>query len=262
VTLAVTSSSGRGRWLFLRGLAREQRHFGAFPQRFAATLGVDVLCLDLPGFGTEADRVSPSTIDAIADDVRDRWGKAAGGSIGHRRRWSILGVSLGGMVALSWCARFATDFERCVVVNTSAADLSPPWHRLRPGSWPTVLRAFLQAPSARERALLALTVHGDAGDRGALAEAFAAYFLERPPSRRSAWRQLLAASTSSLPATVAVPTLVLASEADRLVSWRCSARIAAELGAPLHVHPTAGHDLPQDDPEWLCARVADSIERA
>jgi hypothetical protein len=50
--------------------------------------------------------------------------------------------------------------------------------------------------------------------------------------------------------------LVLSSQGDRLVNPRCSARLASAWQAPHQQHPWAGHDLPHDDPDWLCQRLA------
>src|SRR5205814_3692341 len=61
-------------WLLLRGLAREQRHWGAFlPALQAALPDARVHCLDLPGAGTEHARTSPANARSIAEDVRQRW---------------------------------------------------------------------------------------------------------------------------------------------------------------------------------------------
>jgi pimeloyl-ACP methyl ester carboxylesterase len=49
--------------------------------------------------------------------------------------------------------------------------------------------------------------------------------------------------------------LVLASLGDRLVSPGCSRRIASRWALPIRLHPTAGHDLPLDDPEWVVQQV-------
>ena len=50
--------------------------------------------------------------------------------------------------------------------------------------------------------------------------------------------------------------LLLNGAGDRLVDPRCSDRIAAAFGLPLHRHPRAGHDLPLDAPDWVAAEVA------
>jgi hypothetical protein len=44
---------------------------------------------------------------------------------------------------------------------------------------------------------------------------------------------------------------------DRLAHPTCSGRLAEALAAPLVVHPTAGHELPLDDPDWLLAQLHD-----
>ena len=89
-------------WLLLRGLAREQRHWGRFPDALRSQLPDDqVFCLDLPGTGTEHQRKSPLEIAGIARDVRARF---AGLRAQHPGPWRLLAVSLGGMVAMQWCA--------------------------------------------------------------------------------------------------------------------------------------------------------------
>jgi len=67
---------GEGRptnWLILRGLAREQRHWGPFVDIFEAKVpGSRVHTLDLPGVGTECQRDSPATVAGIVSDLRER----------------------------------------------------------------------------------------------------------------------------------------------------------------------------------------------
>jgi pimeloyl-ACP methyl ester carboxylesterase len=219
--------SPRTSWLLLRGLGRESRHWRSFPRQLAeAAGGVEVLCLDLPGFGTEHRRRSPASVARIADDVRERFGSSSRSRGGTR--WSILGLSLGGMVALDWCSRYPDDFARCVIVNSSARP-SPPLERLRPAG----LRSLVPRDAMQQ------------------------WRLECPPRPSSIVAQLRAAMTYELPDQVAAPVLVLTSTADELVSHRCSRRIASHLGAELRVHHRAGHDLALDDPAWVCARIAD-----
>ncbi len=81
-----------------------------------------------------------------------------------------------------------------------------------------------------------------------------------PPHRANAAAQVRAALSMRSPGRIDVPTLVLTTAGDRLVSWRCSQRIAERLSLPLRVHTgvgrnAAGHDLPLDDPAWVCAQI-------
>lgn len=79
--------------------------------------------------------------------------------------------------------------------------------------------------------------------------------MERRPHRRSFVRQIAAALRSRLPRKIKAPLLVLGSRADRLVSWKCSERIARALGAELELHDEGGHDLVLDAGPWICARL-------
>ena len=116
-------------------------------------------------------------------------------------------------------------------------------------------RLLWSSSRARERAILDVTSNRTADDNEPVAAAWAGWFDEVRPKRSNVLRQLFAASRSTCPAQVAPPVLVLTSRADRLVSWRCSERLAAALGAELRVHDAGGHDLSLDAPEWICEQL-------
>lgn len=241
-------------WLLLRGLAREQRHFGDFPALFARRVPeARVHTLDLPGFGDQARRPSPTDVDAIVDDLRAR--------VTFVRPHGILALSLGGMVALRWAERYPDDVARVVVVNTSSADLSPPWQRFSLTVGARLPQLLAAAPAGRERAILGITSNRAAPANAPVAAQWAAWFDEVRPARVNVLRQLWAASRCTSPRRVAAPLLVLASRADRLVSWRCSERLAAALGAPLILHDAGGHDLSLDAPDWICDQVVQWLAR-
>ncbi|MFZ9885859.1 MAG: alpha/beta fold hydrolase [Myxococcota bacterium] len=242
------------RWVCLRGLVRESRHWGDFPARLCAEVKGSLsspLLLDLPGVGHEAGRRVPSTVSGFVDVLRPRL-------FPSRRpdtRDCLLAVSLGGMVALDWLARFPDDFECAVVINTSTADLSSPFARFHPRHIPAILRAAWRGGIERERILLDITTNDPALDRDAVARRHATYAEERPIGVGVFAAQLLAASRCRTPRRVEVPLLVLASKADRLVDVRCSMRLAEQLGCEISLHESAGHDLPLDDPDWVIAAV-------
>jgi pimeloyl-ACP methyl ester carboxylesterase len=49
--------------------------------------------------------------------------------------------------------------------------------------------------------------------------------------------------------------LILSSRQDGLVHVNCSLAIASRWKCPLQLHPTAGHDLVLDDPDWVIKEV-------
>jgi len=263
-------------WLFLRGLARAAAHWDRQPAALEAALPGDrVHTLDLPGIATAVERRAPWSVAAMVGDLRERWlelrdGTPAAGPLGQARGertgagpsgepgrpWGILGISLGGMVAMQWLASHPTDFERGVVIVSSAANLSPPWRRMLPSCTPTYLAAlFARDVEARERRILGVITNDDARRPGLVAKNVA-LAPTTPIPIPVAVRQLSAATVWRAPRTLPVPTLFLGSDADHMVHPGCTPKLATRFDMPCRMHPWGGHELPHDDPDWVAAQVA------
>ena len=241
-------------WILLRGLTRDRRHWGDFPDVLAgANPAHAVFAVDMAGNGERHRERSPASVSAMVDDLRRA---LRGQGIGSPHR--LLALSLGGMVALEWAARYPAEIERIVLVDSSSGSLSPFHRRLRPAQYLRLL-LFLACPSAhcRERLVMAMTSNRPDAQRVAL---WAAWRRANPVSLGNMLRQLIAAARYRGPAAVpAMPVLLLASRGDRLVDVACSRAMAARFGWPLVEHPDAGHDLPLDDPRWVAERVRDWV---
>lgn len=241
-------------WVFLRGLTREARHWGDFPARFQAELQtglgrIDVLTPDLPGNGRRWAESSPTRVEAIMEACRRELREQ-----GRAPPYRLLALSLGGMVALAWAARHPEECRAAVLLGTSLRSHNPIQERLRPGVWPILLGLLLADGEARERAILELTSARAAELRDVLPD-WTRWARECPVSRRNGLRQLLAATRFRAAGSPAVPLLFLAGAGDRLVDPRCSRTLARAWGADFALHPTAGHDLPLDDGDWVAAEV-------
>jgi pimeloyl-ACP methyl ester carboxylesterase len=173
---------------------------------------------------------------------------------GHAPPYCLLSLSLGSMMAVSWASRYPRECQALVLINTSLRPWSPFYARMRPSSWPIALRLLASSGYARERAILELT-SARAAERSDLIPAWMAYAQECPVSRRNALRQLLAAARFSCRERPAVPLLLLAGGDDRLVHPRCSQTLARAWNADFALHPSAGHDLPLDDGDWVTQAV-------
>jgi pimeloyl-ACP methyl ester carboxylesterase len=242
-------------WILLRGLMREQRHWGRFPGQLARALpGATLITPDLPGNGIHHARTSPTTVaDIVAFCRHDLQAR------GVPPPYSLLALSLGGMVAVEWASRHPDEIDRAVLINTSMRPFSRFHQRLRWRNYPDILRTLLDGGvDAQERLILRLTSrHGDAADRAGLLRRWLDYQRQYPVARANALRQLWAAARYRAPATrPAAPLLVLSSSGDQLVDPRCSQQLAQAWHAPHRVHPDAGHDLPLDDGDWVAAQVA------
>lgn len=251
---ALRPSLARGRWIFLRGLARQAGHWGAFPDIFRKALpGVEVLQPDLPGCGCATTTVCPTTVPEILEALRAEVGRRHPAA-DPGRPVAVLGLSLGGMLVVEWMARYPGELAGAVLVNTSLRGLSPPWRRLRVrGLWHLAGAALASTAAAREA-----HVYKMVSCRPDLAVRIVADWVALGDiPRGTAWRQLRAAARyqpRALPRPEAM--LVLASTSDGMVDPSCSRAVAAAMGAELREHPTAGHDLILDEPEWAAAAIA------
>jgi pimeloyl-ACP methyl ester carboxylesterase len=240
-------------WVFLRGLGREARHWGDFPQRFRALQGPvagDIVTPDLPGNGCLFDLPSPTRVDAMLEACRQELQAR-----GHAPPYHLLALSLGGMVAVAWARRYPTECRAAVLISTSLRPYCTVFQRLRPAAWLTLVRLLLLDGEAREGAILELTSARPEAQQS-LIPVWAAYARQFPPTRCNVLRQLLAAGRFSAAKRPDIPVLLLAGLNDRMVHPDCSRRLAGAWGARLILHPDAGHDLPLDDGDWVAREVA------
>ena len=251
-------------WLLRRGLTREARHWGDFASRFATALHEkshdkteDVIALDLPGNGEFHRQRSPASVGHMTDFFRAQiMARGLTSALPVR----VFAMSLGAMVATDWALRFPQEIERLVLVNTSFKTFSGPTERLRLNHWPTLAHMALQwrlpeAAPAIEHTLHRLTCQ-ETLTRAADVAAWLQIRRDAPVSAANAARQLWAAARYTGGSIAPIcPVLVLSSARDALVDPRCSLRLADAWHCAHHTHPTAGHDLPHDDADWVGERV-------
>ena len=215
------------RWVLLRGLTRDARHWGDFPTRLGAALApAEVLTPDLPGNGRLHLSASPLDVNAMAEACRAQL-RAAGAAPPYR----LFALSLGAMAAVAWATRYPDEIEACVLVNTSLRPYARLHERLRPACYPRLLRLGLlgATPARWEDAVFGLTSRSP-HDPALLAD-WTRWRIEHPVSRANALRQLLAAARFRAPRTApALPMLVLSSARDGLVDPVCSTRLAQAWG--------------------------------
>ena len=143
-------------WILLRGLTRESRHWGDFPQ---------ILRDACPAARDARDRPAgqrPPESSRPARRASKRWRKAAATQLreqGIAPPYFVLAMSLGAMVAVAWAHRHPEEIGGCVLINTSLRPFSPLHHRLRPQNYLSLTKLLLRCGDAeeRERTILRLT---------------------------------------------------------------------------------------------------------
>ncbi|MBL6986782.1 MAG: alpha/beta hydrolase [Methylobacter sp.] len=246
-------------WILLRGLARESAHWGDFvPLLQAAFPTATITLLDLPGTGCFYRDTSPSSIKAIAEQVR----RHALDNGNLRQPATILALSLGAMVAWEWMRSYPEDICGATLMNTSFADLSPFYQRLRWQSYKNfVVLTMTRDVHNREAAILQL-VSNRRNQREQTILDWVQIQNQRPISLKNSFRQIIAAATyrpGNLKPTP--PVLLLNGQGDRLVSPACSQAIHHKWNLELRRHPWAGHDLTLDDGAWVALQLKNWLDQ-
>ncbi len=244
-------------WILLRGLARESAHWGAFVPLLQSTFpDAQITLLDLPGTGCFHLETSPSTIKAITDEVRRH--ALDNGFI--EQPVTILALSLGAMVAWEWMRSYPEDISAAILMNTSFADLSPFYQRLRWQSYGKFIAlAMTRDLHNRESKILQLTSNRRNRDEQ-ITYAWEQIQIERPISLKNSFRQIVAAA-SYRPGDIKPkpPVLLLNGLGDRLVSPACSEAIQKKWNLELHRRIGAGHDLTLDDGAWVALQLKEWV---
>lgn len=241
------------RALFLRGLTREIRHWDGLPEKFQSLTNIPVITLDLPGAGVNAHLTSPKNINEYVEFLRQHMPQ--GGPI------VLIGISMGGMIALRWAEMYPLEIQSVFMINSSAKNLSKASERFNLGHWPTLLKILMSRfHQNKEKLILDITANKLSSERRLeLSHKFEKIQLEYPVSNLSKLNQILAARAFQVVNKVTVPVHIIYSLGDRLVDPSCSKKLTDVLKAKTHIHPDAGHDLPLDDPQWLLSVLANNI---
>lgn len=243
--------------ILLRGLARESAHWMQLPEQLCNTLGehCHIHCIDFPGCGVRYRQTALDSIPAMTDYVRVQ---LAAQKINEPVY--VIGISMGGMIALNWAQRFPEQVANVVLINTSAGDQPLQW-RLRPRAWLAMIAALLLPTSLRENLVLR-NVSNDRQHFAAHLQQWLHIQQQRPVTRTTIFTMLSAAARFRPQASCSVKGLIIASQGDRFVSCKASEELARRFQWPLQLHSSAGHDIPMDAPDWLCTSLANWLRAA
>ncbi len=236
---------GRGPPIVLvRGLARSHRYFEPIVPYLARYFRV--ILFDNRGSGRSDRPAGPYSSDQMADDV-----VAVMDAAGARSAW-ILGMSLGGMIALDTARRHPRRVSGLVLGSCTARGRGYP---TRVPLWPKLLLAISALlPRSMGRRVQAFVTLSDAFmDRWDLLAA------EDAPRIRDLLAHLGAIrSHDSVPylAQITAPTLVMAGRDDRLVPPDNSRYLASEMpNAELEIVADCGHNIETEQLGWMARRV-------
>ncbi|QYJ77558.1 alpha/beta fold hydrolase [Shewanella acanthi] len=266
-------------WVLLRGLMRDKRHWNGFDQRLRQR-GFRVVTPDLPGNGELYGELSPLNIAdygaavwqqleeqgavpqsgiELTDSYRESGNMADTARVGDTNVGPIylLGLSMGGMVALEMARQRPVLIKHLVLLNSSAANLSPWYHRF---NLINSLTAFLLRRRGDrlhpiESTIIRLTSCRHQHNNELIAH-WSQLRGELKPKFNNALRQLWAAFKYQCPDALKVPVSVLCGDRDSLVNIKASNALARHYKLEPIVLAYCGHDVTIDAPAKLAHCLA------
>jgi pimeloyl-ACP methyl ester carboxylesterase len=242
-------------WVFLRGLTRGTPHWGNFPEIFQK-LNPKALVefLEIPGNGSLNLEKTPIHPKTVIHFLKERSLFCQ-----NKTPFNICGISLGGMIALKWAELYPEDISSVVTINTSLSQFSPIYRRLLLSNYPRIIQGLMNGDSmTQEKIILEITSNKFSETKKYL-PFFAEFSQQHKTSTLNFFKQLLLANNIKIHQHAKVPLKIICSKNDRLVHFSCSELIANALNGDLIIHPSAGHDLPLDEPEWLSQNLNQSF---
>ncbi len=243
-------------FILIRGLIREAAHWGSFPRLLEQTYpGCKVTAVDIPGAGIYFESVSFLSIGKMVDQMRLQFLK----NRKENEQYFLIAISLGGMIAAQWMKEYQTDFKKVILINTSFSGYSSIFDRLKPAALFYLLKMPFLKGRQREARILSLVSNQKEVFNKTL-DLWEKIQKIRPVSLANTFRQLLAAARFRIGKfKPIIPVLILASAKDRMVNVKCSRIIANRWNCIFFEHPSAGHDLSADDPDWIIERTKSFI---
>ena len=244
-------------YLFLRGLARSQFHWGD-QSLYKNYLGAHVYFIDLPGFGVNNHLKSPNSIHEITDFVKKEWATCIQNHNVDFDKKVLVTISLGGMVGMDWCSRYPQDWSQLILINSSTKDLSRFWQRLKPKNYLKIICSVVTGSLRRRESYIFDMTCNDRGQKNQKVEEWVQIAKQRSIKRSCLFTQMYAAIGFRSPDQIQTPGVVLSSIKDDFVSYKCSESIAKKYNFKLVQNDTAGHDVSVDYLEWMFEKIREN----
>ncbi len=242
--------------VLLRGLARWSEHWIGFDQQLARH-GYKVISIDNRGFGrSQGASVKNLDVPQMAEDVAAILTKEAP-SGAH-----LVGVSLGGMIAITLAATKPQLVRSLMVINSSVS--ASRLKRLSSRAMLSILSLLLRSKNGHKNlADILLGPKTPQERKQQFVESWQKIDFSNDIKLAHLWAQLKAArrfNGGSEMAAVRCPSRVIKGAADVFVDPRNSDFIHKCIkDSELITHPTAGHEIVFEDPAWLEKNIMEQI---
>ncbi len=243
----------------LRGLTRESGHWGDFIDIIQNhNPHFNIHLLDLPGAGIHYKLKANTTAKGMVAFLREQTLPVLQDK---NQTHIICASSLAGMVATEWVLNHPKDFQGLITISASFKGICKNKERANPKMRSTMLKILMYKKNIEKREHLIMKVNSNTPElKTDLVKEWIAIQKERTMTRANILRQTLAGIRySTRKRKPNLPLLIVGSKKDKLVAPECIIKTHQAFGGKLVWHPTAGHCLPLDEPDWLSVEISDWI---
>jgi 3-oxoadipate enol-lactonase len=217
------------------------------PQRAALSAKRRVITPDFAGFGRARDLATRTSIDAHADDIQTLLD-----ALGIPKA-TLIGLSMGGYVALAFARRYPAQLSRLVLADTRAGADSP---EVKAGRERMIAQVEAEGMAALFDGLLPRLLTGAA--TAEVKERVRRIALDQAPDGMIAAQRAMRdrPDQTHVLGTIDIPTLVIVGEHDAITPPADTTRMVEALRcASLEIVKGAGHLSNQEAPEAFNAAL-------
>lgn len=249
------------KFVYIRGLVREKRHWDRFvPFMKKHFPNDDHFSVDIKGVGERYQVRSSSTISGMAEDIKEQLEKKYGDTLAGDL--NLISVSMGGMIAIQFAYQFPDLVNSLVLMNTSIKGVNSIRLRLKPYGMINFFKVMFAFTTEKREDIILNMVSNNTLTREEIRPTWIKIQKENPVSKLNSFLQTFAAFRFSYPG-VKIPAekmLFLAGKGDNLCDYRCSEQLNKLFkGSSLSIHETAGHNIIDDDSEWVSQEITNFL---
>lgn len=236
--------------VLLRGLGRSSGFWLEFSEKLATHY--DVICIDLLGTGLSGSNWGRGSISAFADDIEH--------TLKHLNvsQAYLVGISLGGMVAMEVAARSQRVSRLAVLASSSQGGSGS---RIRPKALLRLLWSLRRGTPSNAELAPYLVSKMTLEKRPDLPQVWDELWRREGFKTIPVLRQLLAAAVfDARPALerIAIPVLFMVSRGDELVPWKNTLQLWERAkNCKLTVLENYGHDFPTEAPDEVVQHLVE-----
>ncbi|MEZ4704730.1 MAG: alpha/beta hydrolase [Bdellovibrionota bacterium] len=240
------------RWFFIKGLTREAEHWNQFIDQFLVAFPeVETQQIDLPGSGQLHSQRAPLLMKHVVESIESRIQLEPESYDNY-----VFAASMGAMAAYKWIHRNPGAFKAAILVNTSMSVVCKPYERFNFRMikfFPKIIGHY-KSYAFRESFIFDAT-HANKEDRQHVLEQWVDIQRRKPISLWNSISQLISSALFYHPETSKIPILLMRGMGDELVNPSCSEKLKDVWKTELVTHPSGGHNLMHDDPQWVLTHV-------